>query len=101
MESSPFRVGQRENFENTTDISFKGFRSRIIAYREVKIVKSFLTKIVNKGMKILDLPCGTGKLGPILSDFPIEVVAGDVSKSMISLAEAEYQQNKIDFKRQN
>jgi len=82
----------------TLDNTFKGFRSRIIAYREIKIVKYFLNKIVNNNMKILDLPCGTGKLGATFSNYPIHVIAGDVSKSMLELAKDEYNNEKIDFK---
>ena len=82
----------------TSDLRFKGIRSRIIAYRELKIVKKFLSLIINKDMRILDIPCGTGKLGFLLSNFPITIVAGDISKSMLSLAKNEYDADKINFK---
>ena len=82
----------------TSDITFKGIKSRIIAYKELKVVKKFLNLITNKDMKILDIPCGTGKLGHALSSFSITIVAGDISKSMLSLAKNEYKQDKVDFK---
>ena len=82
----------------TSDYSFKGFRSRVIAYKEVKIVKYFFNKIVKNNMKILDLPCGTGKLGTIFSSHPVHVTAGDISESMLRLAKNEYNNEKVDFK---
>ena len=84
--------------EYVSDLSFKGIRSRIIANREIKVIKNILDGYVNDGMTVMDLPCGTGKLGPILSNYPIKIVAGDISKEMLSLAKNEYKVNKVEYK---
>jgi len=45
--------------------------------------------------KLLDIPCGTGILGKLLRSFPFKIVASDISKDMIALAEAEYPHEKL------
>lgn len=75
--------------------SFKHIRSRLIAHFERKTIDDVLTRMSLSG-KVLDVPCGTGKLGPILSNYPVKVTAGDISKSMMKYAQAEYDSEKFD-----
>ena len=44
-------------------LALKNVRSRIIAQREVSVLRSLLQRIETDGRVLLDLPCGTGKLG--------------------------------------
>ncbi len=92
------RYAKQYKKEYVSDLSIKGIRSRIIANREIKVIKTILDSYVNKGMTIMDLPCGTGKLGPMLSNYPVKIVAGDVSKAMLSLAKNEYKVNTVKYK---
>tara|TARA_Y100001970_G_scaffold72098_1_gene91522 strand:+ start:12830 stop:13498 length:669 start_codon:yes stop_codon:yes gene_type:complete len=83
--------------EYLSSLTFKGFKSRIIAYREIYIIRFFLNKIIRNNMLVMDIPCGTGKLGKILSNYPIKIVAADVSQSMLNLAYNEYSENKTKY----
>jgi len=44
---------------------------------------------------LLDIPCGTGVLGPLLGSFPFRVVASDISHAMIELGEPEYPSDRL------
>ncbi len=75
---------------------FKNIRSRIIASREIAVLKSLLGGIgIAPGSTILDMPCGTGKLGPALSGYPIRILAADLSHHMMRLASSEYSSGKL------
>ena len=84
---------------------FKNIKSRIIANREIAVTRSLLedaniTKAL--GALLLDVPCGTGKIGKILSRYPIKILAGDLSSQMMALAAHEYSTDKfIGFLRFN
>jgi ubiquinone/menaquinone biosynthesis C-methylase UbiE len=89
---------QRYKHEYTQGFDFKHLRSRIIATREIAIIRSMLNSLCldkNKESLVLDLPCGTGKLGQMLSEFPVRILAGDISKEMMALASAEYSNNQL------
>jgi 2-polyprenyl-3-methyl-5-hydroxy-6-metoxy-1,4-benzoquinol methylase len=46
--------------------------------------------------QLLDIPCGTGILGPVLHRFPFRITASDISPEMMRLARAEYPQDRLD-----
>ena len=81
--------------EYTRGIKFKNIRSRIIATREKTIIKKFLAKILKNNSIIIDIPCGTGKLGEVLNQFAIKILAADISLPMMILAKEEYLPNKF------
>lgn len=59
---------------------------RFVDWREKTAVINMLKMLsINTG-RILDLPCGTGRLSRLLSENGHDVVAADVSPSMISIA---------------
>ena len=75
---------------------FKNIRSRIIAGREIAVLKSLLDGIgITPGSIFLDMPCGTGKLGAPLSGYPIKILAADLSQHMMALASPEYSPDKL------
>ena len=75
---------------------FKNIRSRIIAGREIAVLKSLLDGIgITPGSIFLDMPCGTGKLGATLSGYPIKILAADLSHQMMTLALPEYSSDKL------
>jgi ubiquinone/menaquinone biosynthesis C-methylase UbiE len=47
------------------------------------------------GSTLLDMPCGTGKLGAALCGYPVKIVAADLSLQMMVLASAEYSPGKL------
>ena len=54
------------------------------------ILRVLRTIALDRKKCILDLPCGTGVLGPILSELENPVIAADVSFEMMKEAEGEY-----------
>lgn len=44
---------------------------------------------------LLDIPCGTGVLGPLMHKFPFKIIASDISPEMMVLARAEYPQERL------
>ena len=44
---------------------------------------------------LLDIPCGTGVLGPLMYKFPFKIIASDISSEMMMLARAEYPQGRL------
>ena len=64
---------------------------RFTTWREKSFVSAALRccKLTNKD-KIIDIPCGTGVLGNIFSNFPSFVIASDISREMMGLARKDY-----------
>jgi len=84
--------------EYTRGLKCKNIRSRIISTREIVILRSILKKIIYHDEKtplFIDLPCGTGKLGKMLSYYPIKILPADISYEMMSLASKDYSRNKL------
>lgn len=72
-------------------VSSKNWRnlpSRVVARRERRAIKRLLTQVPHR--TALDTPAGTGKLAGIFAALGTQVVASDISASMLKLAEAEY-----------
>ncbi len=67
---------------------FRGLRFRIIAARERTVIRSFLSRVGFQ--RLLDIPCGTGKLAEVLTTFSCEIVGSDISQQMLKLAETAY-----------
>lgn len=72
-------------------VSSNGWRnlpSRVVARRERRAIGNLLAQIPHQ--TALDLPAGTGKLAGIFAALGTQVVASDISASMLKVAEAEY-----------
>ena len=76
--------------EYTTGLGPKHLRSRVIAAGERAAIGALLREIDPAGSAVLDVPCGTGKLGPLLHTFPVQIVAADISREMLAFAGEEY-----------
>jgi 2-polyprenyl-3-methyl-5-hydroxy-6-metoxy-1,4-benzoquinol methylase len=61
-----------------------------VARRERLVIKFMLSQISTEGDAVLDLPAGTGKLGPVFAKFPFHVVAADISKEMLQTGERQW-----------
>jgi SAM-dependent methyltransferase len=92
------RYALRYKEEYTGGWKVKSLRSRAVAKCEISVIRNMLKSVrlmEEKGSMLLDIPCGTGKLGRMLSAFPIQIIAGDVSNEMMSLARGEYGQDNL------
>jgi len=81
---------RRYKAEYTNGLGPKHLRSRAVAAGEKAVIAQLLREIDPAGSALLDVPCGTGKLGPLLQTFPVHVVAADFSREMLALAGDEY-----------
>lgn len=71
------------------DFSDRGsWRHRIIANRERSVVRTLLRRVPHG--EVLDIPTGTGKLAPVFAESGSDVVACDISESMLQTAKSEY-----------
>ncbi|MGE0278749.1 MAG: methyltransferase domain-containing protein [Nitrospiraceae bacterium] len=68
--------------------NWKSLRAHFIATRERRVVGSFLRRIGAR--RVLDIPCGTGKLASVAQELAIDVVAADISPEMLELAKESY-----------
>ena len=88
-----YRSGEyvrRYRAEYTNGLMPKHLRSRVVAAGEKAVIAQLLREIDPAGSALLDVPCGAGKLGPLLQTFPVHVVAADGSREMLALAGDEY-----------
>jgi 2-polyprenyl-3-methyl-5-hydroxy-6-metoxy-1,4-benzoquinol methylase len=60
------------------------------AAREVRSIKACLSHVA-AGSRVLDLPCGTGRLLPLLVEAGFQVTAADSSAHMLERAQAAWQ----------
>ena len=78
---------QRYKAEQTSGMKWMRFTT----WREKSFVGRCLQYCnLKRGVKILDIPCGTGVLGQILWKFPSSIVASDISSEMMRLARGDY-----------
>ena len=71
----------------------KGFKwARFTMWKQKKIIEKFLhfCEFDESKGKILDVPCGAGYIGDILSGLNAQIFASDISFEMIELAMKEY-----------
>ena len=89
-------VAQRYSAEYTGPYTFRTLPARLIAFRERRMICRAMAYILQCGAgrvrKIVDLPCGTGKLAVVFARFPLNVVAADISSEMMEIAGQEYRQ---------
>ena len=65
--------------------------ARFTMWRQKYIIERFLNHCqIGKGDAVLDIPCGTGYLGKILSRSDGDIFAADISMEMMDLAKGEY-----------
>jgi len=72
-------------------VSPNGWRnlpSRVVARKERRAIESLLAQVPHR--TALDMPAGTGKLAGTFAALGTQVVASDISASMLKVAEAEY-----------
>ena len=63
--------------------------------REVRCIRRALSEI-ESGSRVLDLPCGTGRLLPMLHESGYRVTEADSSPHMVDLARRYAQEQRVD-----
>jgi ubiquinone/menaquinone biosynthesis C-methylase UbiE len=76
----------------------RGWCARRVAEAERAKIAGFLSQrnALMQIHRILDIPCGTGKLADIVGQYGDEVVCGDISPEMMDLAKLQYSQARPD-----
>ncbi len=72
-------------------LKLSSLASYIIARREQRCIAKALERCSPAPSRLLDVPCGTGKLAEVLSRHGREVLAADISMEMMILAKAAYE----------
>jgi len=87
-------VAKKYHDEYTGPWTVKTLPARLVAIRERRIVDRAMVDLVKRKSlpirKVLDLPCGTGKLATVFARHQFEVTAADISREMMDIAELEY-----------
>jgi ubiquinone/menaquinone biosynthesis C-methylase UbiE len=70
----------------------EGFKwARFTMWKQKKIITKYLNSCkLNSNDSLLDIPCGAGYIGGILSKYSCSIVASDISIEMMELAVNEY-----------
>lgn len=82
------RVAKSYHDLYTSRIGWRTLPAHFVAGRERRTIECFAKGLPHR--KVLDLPAGTGKLAGIFALLGSDVVASDISESMLKLAESEY-----------
>lgn len=75
-----------ESYEKAKGL--RGFRFRLVAEHERAAVRTLLAQV--SAQKVLDIPCGTGKLAPVFAEKSYQILAADISPEMLELARKAY-----------
>jgi len=73
---------------------FGTLKGKFLKYREEKIVKHILDGI-GRGMKIVDVPCGTGRFSLVLKEYAGFLAGADISKAMLQHSENKGQYSEL------
>jgi len=64
---------------------------RLATWRQQALISRLADQLrLGPGRVVLDAPCGTGILGPVVNALGCDVIAADISAAMMSLARPEY-----------
>ncbi|UCD83882.1 MAG: class I SAM-dependent methyltransferase [Deltaproteobacteria bacterium] len=88
---------QREDIVDSYDlVRFVGIAGRIINSLEKRALKRALAREA-PGLRILDMPCGTGRMCLLLSSRNYWVVGADISQGMLDLASGKQKDSSVTF----
>ena len=87
-------VARHYHSEYTGPWTLTTLPARVVAMRERRIIDQAMSNGFDHAAppvrKVLDLPCGAGKLAVVFARHPFSVIAADISHEMMALAEGEY-----------
>lgn len=72
--------------ESYDDVRFRTWHGRLSHQIERRALESVLDRHFEAGGKVLDLPCGTGRLLDVYSGRQLQVTGGDISENMLEIA---------------
>jgi 2-polyprenyl-3-methyl-5-hydroxy-6-metoxy-1,4-benzoquinol methylase len=81
-------VAREYHGEFNGPVTWRTLRAHFIARRELRVVGRLLGRI--EAATVLDIPCGTGKLAPVVAGKGCQVVAADVSPDMLQIGKETY-----------
>ncbi|PWJ87934.1 methyltransferase family protein [Mesorhizobium loti] len=101
-EVASYELATKQKYQDPSIASWylKGYEGRlklsslasyIIARREQRCIGKALERCSPRPSRLLDVPCGTGKLAQVLSQQGREVLAADISMEMMVLAKTSYE----------
>jgi len=71
-------------------IRFKNWYGRIAHQTETTALELVVIRYFDEPGKVLDVPCGTGRLFPVMLKQGMQVVGGDISPEMLKIARVRY-----------
>jgi ubiquinone/menaquinone biosynthesis C-methylase UbiE len=84
--------GVAESYEKRRAGTLKG---KFVRYREEVIIRKILNNFT-KNLRILDIPCGAGRLSSILKDYSDFIAGADISKPMLAYSQRSGIYSKLD-----
>jgi ubiquinone/menaquinone biosynthesis C-methylase UbiE len=69
---------------------FGTLKGKFLRYREETIVRGILDQL-GRGMRIIDVPCGTGRFSSVLKEYADSLVGADLSEAMIQQSKSRQQ----------
>lgn len=92
-------TAQRYHAMFVSPTGWRNLPSRVVARKERRAIEGLLAQVPHHS--VLDMPAGTGKLAGSFAALGTQVVASDISASMLQVAEAEYARigyDKVSFR---
>jgi len=85
-------VARSYHDEFTGPWTLRTLPARLVARRERRLIDLAIQFAAAHGTvrKVLDLPCGSGKLATVFARHPFRITAADISREMMEFAEPEY-----------
>jgi ubiquinone/menaquinone biosynthesis C-methylase UbiE len=87
-------IAEKYREEYAGPMTLRSGPARVVANRERRIIYAALSDITRQEAttvrRVLDLPCGTGKLASVFAQFNFKIVAADISRQMMEVAAREY-----------
>lgn len=77
------------------EIRFKSFLGRFTHQRESKMLNYMIDKYFELPGKLIDLPCGTGRLLPCFLTKGFSIAAADISEEMLDLTKQRFKNNSM------
>lgn len=75
----------RQEASNYDAIRFSSYKGRMYDNLQKNIIKK-IVKALPRGLSVLDLPCGTGRVSEVITRFTPNLVCADISEDMLDVA---------------
>lgn len=75
----------RQEASNYDAIRFSSYKGRLYDNLQKNIIKK-IVRALPRGLAVLDLPCGTGRVSEVITRFTSNLVCADISEDMLDVA---------------